>query len=137
MAQKCPTAGQNAIFRQPIEIFLPKFHDLRQKEFSAVLENSTEIFSCSKLQLLQYFILYYKITHSCAICQCCSNSSLVSVLRKLCLRFLAAAPICHPSTNSAKYRPRRLVVDAALRPIGKSRHGGHKIPNISVNCQRI
>ena len=31
----------------------------------------------------------------------------------------------------------RLVVDAALRRIGKSRHGGHKIANISVNCQRI
>ena len=38
---------------------------------------------------------------------------------------------------SAKYRPTRLVVDAALRRIGKSRHGGHKIANISVNCQRI
>jgi len=38
---------------------------------------------------------------------------------------------------SAKYRPTRLVVDAALRPIGKSRHGGHKIANISVTCQRI
>ena len=33
---------------------------------------------------------------------------------------------------SAKYRPTHLVVDAALRPIGKSTHGGHKIPNISV-----
>jgi len=31
---------------------------------------------------------------------------------------------------SAKYRPMRLVVDAALRRIGKSRHGGHKIANI-------
>jgi len=38
---------------------------------------------------------------------------------------------------SAKYRPTRLVVDAALRRIGKSRHGGHKIANISGNCQRI
>ena len=38
---------------------------------------------------------------------------------------------------SAKYRPRRLVVDAALRRIRKSRHGGHKFANISVNCQRI
>jgi len=38
---------------------------------------------------------------------------------------------------SAKYRPTRLVVDAALRPIGKSRHGGHKIANISRNCERI
>jgi len=38
---------------------------------------------------------------------------------------------------SAKYRPTRLVVDAALRRIAKSRHGGHKIANISVNCQRI
>ena len=38
---------------------------------------------------------------------------------------------------SAKYRPMRLVVDAALRRIGKSRHGGHKIANISLNCQRI
>jgi len=39
---------------------------------------------------------------------------------------------------SAKYRPTRLVVDAAFRRIGKSRHGGHKIANrpISVNCQR-
>ena len=34
---------------------------------------------------------------------------------------------------SAKYRPTRLVVDAALRRIGKSRHGGHKIANISRN----
>ena len=34
---------------------------------------------------------------------------------------------------SAKYRPTRLVVDTALRRIGKSRHGGHKIANISVN----
>ena len=38
---------------------------------------------------------------------------------------------------SAKYRPTRLVVDAALRRIGKSRHGGNKIANISLNCQRI
>ena len=38
---------------------------------------------------------------------------------------------------SAKYRPTRLVVDAALRRIGKSRHGGHKIANISLNCRRI
>jgi len=35
---------------------------------------------------------------------------------------------------SAKYRPTRLVVDAALRRIGKSRHGEHKIANISLNC---
>jgi len=35
---------------------------------------------------------------------------------------------------SAKYRPTRLVVDAALRRIGESRHGGHKITNISRNC---
>jgi len=35
--------------------------------------------------------------------------------------------------SSAKYRPTRVVVDAALRRIGKSRHGGHKIANISVN----
>jgi len=38
---------------------------------------------------------------------------------------------------SAKYQPTRVVVDAALRRIGKSRHRGHKIANISVNCQRI
>ena len=38
---------------------------------------------------------------------------------------------------SAKYRPTRVVVDAALRRIGKSRHGEHKIANISLNCQRI
>ena len=38
---------------------------------------------------------------------------------------------------SAKYRPTRLVVDAALRRIGKSRHGGHKIANISRKCKRI
>jgi len=38
---------------------------------------------------------------------------------------------------SAKYRPTRLVVDAALRRIGKSRHGGHEIANISRNCERI
>ena len=38
---------------------------------------------------------------------------------------------------SAKYWPTRLVVDTALRHIGKSRHSGHKIANISVNCQRI
>jgi len=31
----------------------------------------------------------------------------------------------------------RAVVDAAFRRIGKSRHGGHKSANISVNCQRI
>jgi len=33
----------------------------------------------------------------------------------------------------------RVVVDAAFRvsTYGKSRHGGHKIANISVNCQRI
>jgi len=30
-----------------------------------------------------------------------------------------------------------IVVDAALRRIGKSRHGGHKIANISLSCQRI
>jgi len=38
---------------------------------------------------------------------------------------------------SVKYWPMRAVVDAALRRIGKSRHGGHKIANIFVNCQRI
>jgi len=38
---------------------------------------------------------------------------------------------------SAIYRPTRLVVDAALRRIGKSRDGGHKIANVSRNCQRI
>ena len=38
---------------------------------------------------------------------------------------------------SAKYRPMCLVVDAALRRIGKSRHGDHKIANISLNCRRI
>jgi len=38
---------------------------------------------------------------------------------------------------SAKYWPTHLVVDAALWPIGKTRHGEHKIANISVNCQRI
>jgi len=38
---------------------------------------------------------------------------------------------------SAKYRPMCLVVDAALRRTGKSRHGDHKIANISVNCQWI
>jgi len=38
---------------------------------------------------------------------------------------------------SVKYRPTCVVVDAALRRIGKSRHGEHKIANISVNCQRI
>ena len=38
---------------------------------------------------------------------------------------------------SAKYRPTRVVVDDALRRIGKSRRGGHKIANISRNCERI
>ena len=38
---------------------------------------------------------------------------------------------------SAKYRPTGVVVDAALQRIRKSRHGGHKFVNISVNCQRI
>ena len=38
---------------------------------------------------------------------------------------------------SAKYRPTRLVVDAALRRIGKTRHGGNKIANISGTCERI
>jgi len=31
----------------------------------------------------------------------------------------------------------RVVVDAALRRIAKSRHGGHKIANISRDCERI
>jgi len=31
----------------------------------------------------------------------------------------------------------RVVVDAALRRIGKSRHGGHKIANIFRDCERI
>jgi len=31
----------------------------------------------------------------------------------------------------------RVVVDAALRRIGKSRHGGHKIANISRDSERI
>jgi len=31
----------------------------------------------------------------------------------------------------------RVVVDAALRRIGKSRHGGHKIANISRDCELI
>jgi len=38
---------------------------------------------------------------------------------------------------SAKYRPTRLVVDAALRPIRKTSHGGYEIANIFPNCQRI
>jgi len=38
---------------------------------------------------------------------------------------------------SAKYRPTRLVVDAALRRIWKTRHGGNKIANISGICERI
>jgi len=38
---------------------------------------------------------------------------------------------------SAKYRPTHLVVDAALRCIGRSRYGGHKIENISRSCERI
>jgi len=38
---------------------------------------------------------------------------------------------------SAKYRPTRLVVDAALRRIVKTRHGGNKIGNISGICERI
>jgi len=37
---------------------------------------------------------------------------------------------------SAKYRPTRLV-DAALRRIGKTRHGGNIIANISGICERI
>ena len=28
-------------------------------------------------------------------------------------------------------------IDGALRPTGKTRHGDHKIANISVSCQRI
>ena len=48
----------------------------------------------------------------------------------------AAQGKCCP-VRTAKYRPTRLVVDAALRRIGKSRHGGHKIANISRNCERI
>ena len=31
----------------------------------------------------------------------------------------------------------RVVVDAALRRIGQSRHGGHKNANISGDCERI
>ena len=31
----------------------------------------------------------------------------------------------------------RVVVDAALRRIGRSRHGGHKIANISRDCELI
>ena len=38
---------------------------------------------------------------------------------------------------SAKYRPTRVVVDAALRRIGKTRHGGNKIADISGICERI
>ena len=38
---------------------------------------------------------------------------------------------------SAKYRPTRLVVDAALRRTRKTRHGGNKIANISGICELI
>jgi len=31
----------------------------------------------------------------------------------------------------------RVVVDAALRRIGKRRRGGHKMANISGDCERI
>jgi len=31
----------------------------------------------------------------------------------------------------------RVVVNAALRRTGKSRHGGHKNANISRDCERI
>ena len=44
---------------------------------------------------------------------------------------------CWPVRSIGRVRPTRLVVDAALRRIGKSRHGGHKIVNISRNCERI
>jgi len=54
---------QNATSQQLIEIFHQKFQDLQEKEFSTILENFAEILSLlHKLQLLQYFIPYFKIT---------------------------------------------------------------------------
>ena len=53
---------QTAISRQPIEFFLPKYHDLQGgARLSTVFENFTEIFSLlQKLQLLQYSIPYFQ-----------------------------------------------------------------------------
>jgi len=68
--------GQSAISRQPMETFLPKFQDLQRKEFSTVLENFTEIFSLlQELQLLQYFVPYFKTTPKKCTVTCCVQCS--------------------------------------------------------------
>jgi len=54
VAQKCPIE-QNAISRQPIDIFLAKLQNLLRKEFSNVSEDFTEILS---LRITPFTILY-------------------------------------------------------------------------------
>ena len=61
--KKCPT-GQNAISRQPTEIFLPNFQDLRAKDFSTVLLNfHRNIFIASKIAA---FTIFCSIFQHCA-----------------------------------------------------------------------
>jgi len=51
------------------------------------------------------------------------------------LTYYFAMTACVAQCEVLAYVP--VVVDAALRRIGKSRHGGHKIANISHSCQWI
>jgi len=61
VAQKCPT-GQNAISRQPTEIFSSKFQDLQRISIQQSLTVSTKYFHCfeKELQLLQRAFLHVR-----------------------------------------------------------------------------
>jgi len=82
LAQKCPIE-KNAISRQTTEIFLQRFQDLQQKEFSTILENFTKmLLLLQELQLLQYFILYFKITPKKWTVTCNVQRSTVQVVKR-------------------------------------------------------
>jgi len=67
--------------------------------------------------------------------QCRSDNDEIRIKPILKLEEAAQGKCC--PVRSIGLRATRLDVDAALRRIGKSRHGCHEIANISVNCQRI
>ena len=53
------------------------------------------------------------------------------------LEIAALGYVAAQGVAQCKVLARRVVVDAALRRIGQSRHGGHKNANISGDCERI
>jgi len=82
---------------------------------------------------------------TCYVCQTCYGGGTYNKGERLPVKF-SFTPLGHKTSQLEKaaqgvaqceVSATRVVVDAAFRRIGMSRHGGHKIANISVNCQRI